>query len=190
MTDSIYSTSSMTSSMCTSATQSTHAASRSRRRGIIDADPNADISQMNVRMACLAVVLLHEDILIESVLDYPLASESVDRLRLMASTYFDTIATLHIGLGKDDTKIAHQLMRRSCAQSHLRLLVAPIIVEGEEQRNASGNLLRMTVSMAHVDLREVLQNGLTTPLLEFAASNVMDTKTIRVFSVFNLSCYP
>lgn len=153
--------------MCSSASQSTHAASRSRRRGIIDADPNADISHMNVRIACLAVVLLHEDILIESVLDYPLASESVDRLRLMASTFFDTVATLHVGLGQNDMKTADRLMLRACAQSHLRLLVAPIIVEGEEQRNTIGNLLRLTVSMAHVDFREVLQNGLTTPLLEF-----------------------
>lgn len=167
MTDSIYSTSSMTSSMCSSASQSTHAASRSRRRGIIDADPNADVSHMNIRVACLAVILLHEDILVESVLDYPLASESVDRLRLLASTFFDTIAPLHIGLGQDDMKKADKLMLQSCSQSHLRLLVAPIIVEGEEQRNTIGDLLRLTVSMAHVDFREVLQNGLTTPLLEF-----------------------
>lgn len=139
---------------------------------------------MNVRIACFAAVLLHEDVLIESVLDYPLATESVERLRLMATSYFDTIAPLHIGLGQDDMRNAEKLMIQSCTQSHLRLLVAPIIMEGEEQRNTIGNLLRMTVSMAHVDFREVLQNGLQTPLLEFPVHIVSICIFIKHISMF------
>lgn len=49
--------SSMSSSMSSSASQST--ANKIRKRGI-DADPNADISRFNLRVACLALVILHE----------------------------------------------------------------------------------------------------------------------------------
>lgn len=54
------SNSSMTSSVCSSASQSTQTTNRARRRGIIDADPNADILRLNIRVACCAIVLLQE----------------------------------------------------------------------------------------------------------------------------------
>ena len=54
------SSSSMTSSMCSSASHSTQTTNRARRRGIIDADPNADILRLNIRIACCAIVLLQE----------------------------------------------------------------------------------------------------------------------------------
>lgn len=47
-----------------------------------------------------------------------------------------------------------------------RLILAPIIIEGEEQRNAIGNLLCSSVSIPRADLKEVLSD-VTVPLLEF-----------------------
>lgn len=48
--------------------------------------------------------------------------------------------------------------------------MAPIIVEGEEQRNASGNLLRLSVSIARGDFREILKET-SVPLIEFMRKN-------------------
>lgn len=52
-----------------------------------------------------------------------------------------------------------------------RLLLTPIIIDGEEQRNASGNLLRLTVSIARADFREVLSDE-SVPLIEFIREDV------------------
>lgn len=52
-----------------------------------------------------------------------------------------------------------------------RLLLTPIIIDGEEQRNASGNLLRLTVSIARADCREVLSDE-SVPLIEFIREDV------------------
>lgn len=168
--------------MISSASQSTR---QSRRRGIIDADPNAEISHINVRVASLVCILLHTDILNESVQDIPLVPESVTNLARMATIFFTKVAELNIGLGDSDLHAADQLMLSACELSHLRLMVAPIIVDGEEQRNDMGNILRLTVSMAHTDVREVMQNGLTTPLLEFPPQKV---KPEFSSNIVNSSC--
>lgn len=52
-----------------------------------------------------------------------------------------------------------------------RLILAPIIIEGEEQRNAIGNLLRLSVSVPRADFKEVLSD-VTVPLLEFHREEV------------------
>lgn len=52
-----------------------------------------------------------------------------------------------------------------------RLIFAPIIVSGDDQRNASGNLLRLTVSIPRADCREVLSDE-SVPLVEFIRENV------------------
>lgn len=53
-----------------------------------------------------------------------------------------------------------------------RLILAPIIVEGEEQRNAIGTLLRLSVSIPRADFKEVLSD-VTVPLMEFYRAEVI-----------------
>lgn len=52
-----------------------------------------------------------------------------------------------------------------------RLILTPILIEGEEQRNNSGILLRLSISIPRADLKEV-QKDASVPLLEFYRESV------------------
>ncbi|XP_058813814.1 autophagy-related protein 2 homolog B [Topomyia yanbarensis] len=162
------SNSSMTSSF-TSSSMASRTTSASRRR-VIDPDADADISKFNVRVAAIAVVLLHEDILVESSRtnsqESPLSEASVQKLQEQAEQFFRSVGNLGLGLGANDILNAGLIMDSSCDCSHLRLLIAPIIVEGEEQRNRLGTVLRFSVSIARADFREILADA-SVPLIEF-----------------------
>lgn len=51
-------------------------------------------------------------------------------------------------------------------------MVSPIIIEGEEQRNAVGNNLGMTISIANADLQEIHDDCLI-PIFEFYKQKVI-----------------
>uniref|UniRef100_A0A1Q3FUU4 Autophagy-related protein 2 n=2 Tax=Culex tarsalis TaxID=7177 RepID=A0A1Q3FUU4_CULTA len=163
------SNSSMTSSFTSSSAASRTTSAASRRRQI-DPDADADISKFNVRVAAIAVVLLHEDLLVESsqlsANESPLSEASVQQLQAKADRFFRSVGNLGLGLGANDILNAGLIMDSGCDSSHLRLLMAPIIVEGEEQRNRLGSVLRFSLSIARADLREVLTD-VAVPLVEF-----------------------
>lgn len=50
-------------------------------------------------------------------------------------------------------------------------MLAPIIIEGEEQSNQSGVLLRLSISIPRAEVREVLQD-VSVPLLVFIRESV------------------
>ncbi|XP_065094861.1 autophagy-related protein 2 homolog A-like [Ochlerotatus camptorhynchus] len=162
------SNSSMTSSF-TSSSMASRTTSASRRR-MIDPDADADISKFNVRVAAIALVLLHEDLLVESsqssANESPLSEASVQKLQAKSEQFFRSVGNLGLGLGANDILNAGLIMDSGCDNSHLRLLLAPIIIEGDEQRNRLGSLLRFSISIARADLREVLTD-VSVPLLEF-----------------------
>lgn len=163
------SNSSMSGSLSSSGSQTTQTTNRARRRGIIDSDPNADILRLNIRVACCAIVLLQEDILLESsssAIGSPLGEESVAKLKEISDVYFETVGDIDSDMGAKQMHKFTQLLDRGCKNNHLRLLLAPIIIEGEEQRNAIGNLLCLSVSIPRAELREVLTD-VTVPLLVF-----------------------
>uniref|UniRef100_A0AAG5CVV1 Autophagy-related protein 2 n=1 Tax=Anopheles atroparvus TaxID=41427 RepID=A0AAG5CVV1_ANOAO len=168
------STSSMTSSFTSGSTASrTTATSAASRRRMIDPDANADISKFNVRVAAVALVLLHEDLLLEnscaanaSMTESPLSEASVQQLQTKADRFFRSVGNLGLGLGANDIVNAGMVLDGACDCSHLRLLLAPIIIEGDEQRNRCGSLLRFSLSIARADLREVLPEA-SIPLVEF-----------------------
>ncbi|XP_053661405.1 autophagy-related protein 2 homolog A [Anopheles marshallii] len=167
----ISSTSSMTSSFTSNSTSSrTTATSAASRRRMIDPDANADISKFNVRVAAVALVLLHEDILLESsqlgAVESPLSEASVQQLQTKADRFFRSIGNLGLGLGANDINNAGLILDSGCDCNHLRLLLAPLILEGDEQRNRCGSLLRFSISIARADLREVLLE-VSVPLVEF-----------------------
>lgn len=114
--------SSMTGSACSSASQSTQTTNRARRRGIIDADPNADILRLNIRVACCAIVLLQEDILVESSLgdDSPLGEDSVKKLKQISDTYFNIVGDIGVDIGAKEMHQTGLLLDRGCNNNHLR----------------------------------------------------------------------
>lgn len=111
---------SMTSSMTSSMSVSTQNTAHARKRGIIDADPNADISKLNFRLSSCLIVLLHEDVLVESANGCPLSDSSVVRLQELAEKFFSTIAMLGSSIGVDDLLNAGKLLDQSCSSNHLR----------------------------------------------------------------------
>lgn len=111
---------SMTSSMTSSMSVSTQNTAHARKRGVIDADPNADISKLNIRVSSCLIVLLHEDVLVESLEGCPLSDQSVHRLKEIADKYFATIATLGSSYGVSDLLNAGKLMDEACSSNHLR----------------------------------------------------------------------
>lgn len=54
----------------------------------------------------------------------------------------------------------------------IRLILTPILIEGEEQRNNSGILLRLSISIPRADLREMPKDTTSVPLLEFYRDSV------------------
>lgn len=161
------SNSSMTSSISSSATSG---GSKSRKRGI-EADPNADISHFKLRVACVVLVLLHDDVLVEADSmshEAPLTEQSVKKLKSKAETFFEALepVTGNVRIGANDiTKIA-KTIENALEYHNLRLILTPIIVEGEEQRNTSGTMLKCNISIARADFSEHL-NDITIPLLKF-----------------------
>lgn len=185
------SNSSMTSSF-TSSSMASRNTSASRRR-LIDPDADADISKFNVRVSAIAIVLLHEDLLVESSHvssnESPLSEASVQKLQSKSEQFFHSIGNLGLGLGANDILNAGLIMDSGCDSSHLRLLLAPIIVEGDEQRNRLGSLLRFSFSVARVDLREVLTDA-SVPLLEFhrERNSAALPKRPELFMSFKQTC--
>lgn len=171
------SNSSMTSSVSSSATSG-----KSRKRGI-EADPNADISHFKLRIACIVFVLLHDDILVESDAmshEAPLTLESVTKLQKNSTKFFEAVdgVTGSVRVGANDiTKIA-KTIENALEYHNLRLIFTPIIVEGEEQRNMSGTMLKCNISIARADFSEHL-NDTTIPLFKFLRENNSPTLPSR-----------
>lgn len=160
------SNSSMNSSMTSG---NTSHSSKSRRR-VIDTDSNADISHFKLRIACVAVVLLHDDILVECLpnhRDPPISIASVSKLKQKAEHFFDALHSVTgVALGANDINKIAKVIENALEFHNLRLIMTPIIVEGEEQRNISGTLMKASVSIARADIKEHL-NDVLSPLLEF-----------------------
>ena len=91
----ISSNSSMTSSVTSITTRTT----ASRRRGI-DPDETGDISHFNLRIACIGIVLLHEDILVECSQfcgkESPLSLGSVQNLQSKSDRFFRSASAISV----------------------------------------------------------------------------------------------
>lgn len=120
--DSILSSnSSMTSSMQSSASQATPHSHRHKRA--IERDQNADISQYNIRIAGIYLILLHDDILISDIdsLEHPPLNElSVQNLRNKSEHFFNYSTNfLNTCNTSDLTKIG-AIFNNACDNNHLR----------------------------------------------------------------------
>lgn len=182
--ESLYSSnSSMTSSINSSVSQRSH-----RKR--IDLNINADISSFNIRIACLTVILLHEDVLLESSTsncESPLSPQSVTNLKLLSEKFFNTIGEITVGLGINDMLNTGKILDRSCSSNNLRLVLAPVIMEGEQQRNSIGNQLQFKTSIARADIRECLKDGSTNPILQFNRDSKVHQQIVRPDVILNFN---
>ncbi|CAO1344881.1 unnamed protein product [Diamesa serratosioi] len=157
--------SSMSSSMGSSASQGT-----SKRKYAIEKDQNAEISHFSIRMAGLYMVLLHDDILMQSskviTCEPPLNKQSVLKLSEKSENFFRLITAYIATCNTSDLTKIGKIIQSNCDINHLRIMLAPIIVDGEERRTVKGNRTKLTVSIPRAEIYEVL-SSVSIPILEF-----------------------
>nr|CAI5847822.1 unnamed protein product [Callosobruchus analis] len=165
--------SSLNSSMTSSLTEQT---SRTKRRlNNIESDPSAEISHFQIRMASLALVLLHEDLLVQPVEgDHILAPSSVQQMQQTVDEFFTKLGhCVPTAYGHNDFENVKAVFDKACTRSHLRLLAAPVQAEGDEKTTLSAFAITGQVSIAKLQLLECLDNTreegtiLAVPLLSF-----------------------
>lgn len=175
------STSSSISSASTMVNSSTARSSRRRRRGsTVGMNQDYDsvlISTYVCRIGGVVAVLLHDDILMDTqamasmCYGPPVTEQSGQQMQMLCGEYFSKMKQLNLvaELRQMATVEQQHLDNIVTPQYHLRLLMATIILEGEERRNPKENLLHFNGSVARVKLTESL-NQLKVPLLDFYAS--------------------
>lgn len=165
--DSVFSSnsSSMTSSIGSSASQNT-----SKRRRAIDRDQNADISHISIRIAGLYAVILHDDVLVPTTRmksdEAPLNESSVAKLRTKCELFFNLISESIASCSSSDLTKIGNMLKNACDNNHLRMMFAPIIVDGEERRTVKGNCTKINISISRADIHEIL-GDLSLSILEF-----------------------
>ena len=165
--DSVFSSnsSSMTSSIASSASQNT-----ARRRRAIDKDQNAEISHFNIRIAGFYLLILHDDILVQTAKthpdDPPLNESSVEKLRKKCEHFFNYVTESIALCSTSDLMKIGNLLKNACDNNHLRVMLAPIILDGEERRTDKGNCTKFNINIPRVDIQEIL-GDLCLPILEF-----------------------
>lgn len=118
--DSILSSnSSMSSSMQSSASQYTSHSQRHKRA--IERDQNADISHYNVRVAGIYVLLLHDDVLLETTDDdLPLNESTVEKLRYKSENFFSYACKFIGTCSSSDVMKIGAILNKACDNNHLR----------------------------------------------------------------------
>ncbi|XP_059616173.1 autophagy-related protein 2 homolog B-like [Phlebotomus argentipes] len=126
---------------------------------------NSMISRFAMRIASILVIILHEDILFESSLDaqqcLPLTSESVSKMKMMSEGLFQKLQDVDY-----DGENFEECLNGALTDHHLRLWLAPVIAEGDEQRNMKENLMQVAISVARGHVKEILTD-VAVPLLDF-----------------------
>uniref|UniRef100_A0A1B0D0K3 Autophagy-related protein 2 n=1 Tax=Phlebotomus papatasi TaxID=29031 RepID=A0A1B0D0K3_PHLPP len=150
------SSSSMTSSMSS-------ATNCGKKGSGLDVD-NSPISRFAMRVASILVMILHDDVLLESGKDQPcvpLTAESVDKMKMLADGLFSRLLDMDLDAENVDERLNGVL-----SDHHLRLWLTPVIAEGDEQRNMKENVMQVVVSVARGHFKEILTD-VAVPLLEF-----------------------
>ncbi|XP_050294529.1 autophagy-related protein 2 homolog A isoform X2 [Anthonomus grandis grandis] len=157
--------SSTTSSMMSFMTENT---SQTKRKSTnIELDPTAEISQFQLRVATLAVILLHEDLL-----THTMGTEKmlVWQMRNLAQKFFDSVNfSIFSGVISDGFEYVHKALDNACNMSHLRLLASPVKLEGNESTSNSTFSIKGDLTVSKLELTEYLHTGGITniPILNF-----------------------
>ncbi|CAG9863843.1 unnamed protein product [Phyllotreta striolata] len=174
--------SSVTSSMVSSMTD--HSQKSRRKISSVDADPSAEISHFQIRVASLAAVLLLEDVLFQPVdKTRILATSGVQKMQQIVGDFFGKLG--HFAHGCRDFRDTRETFDEACSRNHLKLLAAPIQIEGDEKTTCSAFSVTSQLSAAKMEVYECWYNSTdnvteSVPLLAFAenpsAQNMMGAK--------------
>lgn len=174
MSDSVLSsTNSMDSSISTSISSASSRSplQRVHRRGTtdnlnVDLDPTAEITHFQIRLASLAIVLLHEDLLtLANGIEQTLVPSTVAQMKYMAETFFNNLGPFGTtGYGNKDFENARAIFEKACQLNHIRLLAAPIQIEGDQKSTLTAHALSLGVTAAKLELLECLWSSGQEPV--------------------------
>ncbi|KYQ51543.1 Autophagy-related protein 2 like protein A [Trachymyrmex zeteki] len=160
-------------SSISSKSSATNLPRHNRHRHNIDNDTSAETTQFHIRVSSVALVLLHEDILTPCVEQLGLTSSSIRQMRNAAKEFFRQLGTFAMGgYGSKDFDTASKLLTEACRLSHIRLLAAPLVIEGSEKTTNQFSAISGSLTLACLEVVECLVDSnnpisYRTPSMEF-----------------------
>ncbi|KAF7991887.1 hypothetical protein HCN44_010688 [Aphidius gifuensis] len=118
----------------------------------IDNDPTTETSQFHIRVSSIAIILLHEDVLTTDIESYGLTVTSTKQMKIISNNFFN-----NIGIFDGDGCT----LSNACKLSHIRLLAAPLIIEGSEKTTQHISSINGTLTIANFEITECLIDAST-----------------------------
>ncbi|KAH1007770.1 hypothetical protein HUJ04_004965 [Dendroctonus ponderosae] len=164
---------SITSSMTSAVTDAT---SHARQRACnINSDPTAEISNFQIRLSSLAVILLHEDQLAHSAGN---GKVIVGQMQSLANQFFGSLTSdMFSELAADGFDELHKRLQNSCNLSQIRLLASPVKFEGNETTISSAFSISGNLTASKLEISEWLYNGQFQhiPLVSFKSPQALNS---------------
>ncbi|XP_014472680.1 PREDICTED: autophagy-related protein 2 homolog A isoform X2 [Dinoponera quadriceps] len=167
---------SISTSSVSSKSSTTNLSKQNKHRYNADNDTSAETSQFHMRMSSVALVLLHEDILtpcVEGRFTVGLTSSSIKQMGSIAKEFFKQLGMFATGgYGSKDFDKVSKLLVDACRLSHIRLLAAPLVVEGNEKTTSQFSTISGNLTLACLEVVECLVDSTNpgsygTPTMEF-----------------------
>lgn len=129
-------------------------------------DPTAVVTHFRVQISSLAAVLLHEDILTPSLENANMVSNaSVAEMQTKAEDFFRTLGVHGFsGYSYGVFEEAKKNFTEACQISHLRLMAAPLTLEGSEKTLANRWEMSISTSLGNVEILECLVDSSVSPV--------------------------
>uniref|UniRef100_A0A1B6D799 Autophagy-related protein 2 n=1 Tax=Clastoptera arizonana TaxID=38151 RepID=A0A1B6D799_9HEMI len=150
--------------------------------------------RFHVRLNSLAVVLLHEDVITQTPDTTQLAQGSVLHMQSIAEDFFNKLGLFAVsGYGYKDFDTAKSVFLDACQLSHIRLLAAPIIIEGNEKKTLNCSNMEVILTAGSVELLECLIEktvASTQPIIEYVELIHFNKSDIKDGLPINFSLQP
>jgi len=113
--------------------------------------------RFSFKLGSMAAIVLHEDVLSSNSTTGHLDSSSVHQMKSASAHFFSQVGLLSLmGAGAKDLSSAKDKLDAACSKSHLRVIMSPVIVAGNEQNSNAGSSLEITVTVAVAEVVECL----------------------------------
>ncbi|KAI4495649.1 hypothetical protein M0802_008484 [Mischocyttarus mexicanus] len=153
---------SIIASSISSRSSNTNLPKHSKHKHSLDSDSSAETSQFHIRVSSIALVLLHEDMLTTNVEGLGLTSSSIKQMKNSAEEFFKHLGIFApSGYGNKDFDKASKLLLDACRLSHIRLLAAPLVIEGNEKTTTQYSVVSGNLTLASLEIVECLVNSST-----------------------------
>ncbi|XP_053986087.1 autophagy-related protein 2 homolog B isoform X1 [Hylaeus volcanicus] len=148
---------SISSSSISLKSSATNLPKQRKQRHSVDSGPSTETSHFHVRVSSIAIVLLHEDILTTCVDGGGLTCSSIRQMKRSAEEFFKELGLFAAtGYGNKDFDKASKLLLDACHLSHIRLLAAPLVIEGKEKTMTLSSAISGTLTLASLEIVECL----------------------------------